>query len=359
MFSSRIVNHINEIESIAGEWDRLVLQSEFIDIFLTAGFTRAWWKAYGEGKTLCLYVVEDEDGKLRLIAPFYSEDTTPRMLRLVGDFRADYGNIVFTKGDLQSLEYFFSILWEKKDWEMLYIRKVPGHSALLSHFKMACDQESNFKDKLFSWLAIGNYFVYRKWHQEHPRINHESLQNFAGLLGRYSYKRQISWFKKMGEIKYRTYSSRKEVKYYLPKFFELHIKNWEAKEQKSLFLLKQNRNFYEYLVEELEPYQAIRLDLLTLNEKIIGAHFGFTWDRRLYYYKPCYDPSLANHRPGKILLAYMISHAIEEGIEEFDLLKGTEPYKENYASDIRKTGSLKIYRSRLAVAFNALARKLR
>ena len=49
---------------------------------------------------------------------------------------------------------------------------------------------------------------------------------------------------------------------------------------------------------------------------------------------------------GKLLLAHILCTAFQQGAEEVDLLKGREPYKEKYASDIRTTGSLKIYRSR-------------
>jgi CelD/BcsL family acetyltransferase involved in cellulose biosynthesis len=94
---------------------------------------------------------------------------------------------------------------------------------------------------------------------------------------------------------------------------------------------------------------------LTLDNKIIAAHFGFTWDRRIYYYKPCYDPSLSSHSPGKVLLAYLIQDAITRGIQEVDFLYGLEDYKQDYTSEIRRTSSFLIQKSRLGT----LARRLR
>jgi CelD/BcsL family acetyltransferase involved in cellulose biosynthesis len=101
-------------------------------------------------------------------------------------------------------------------------------------------------------------------------------------------------------------------------------------------------------LDDLQAYShSLRLDLLLLDSELIAAHFGFTWDRRIYYYKPCLQIKYAKYSPGKILLEQIIQSAAKKEISEVDLLFGMEEYKLRYTSNIRKTGSLIICRSLL------------
>src|SRR5207244_1672300 len=90
-----IIQDFREIEALAKDWDELVQQSDFSDVFATSGFARAWWRAYGGSRLLKVVVVEDESSRPKLIAPFYSDQSEPNVLRLIGDFRGDYNNLVF------------------------------------------------------------------------------------------------------------------------------------------------------------------------------------------------------------------------------------------------------------------------
>jgi len=346
MLSARLLEHSDDLNSLALAWDALLRRSEFVNIFGTAGFAKSWWYAYGPSRALRIVVVEDGSSGVRLIAPFCVEPSSPWTWELIGNFRADYNNLVFESGDIESLDFLFWWLRRNNLWRVLQFGNIPGDSAVLRYFRNALEPASGYVRRIHSWLDVRKALAYRSWHSVHPRIDRESLGRFATLLDRPSHRKHLNWFTRMGCLRYRRITDCSEVRLHLPEFLNLHIAQRAAKGQQSLFLNAQDRIFYLRLTQDLEPYNALCMDVLALDERMVAAHIGFDWSKRVYYYKPCHDPVFNSHSPGKLLLAHILCSAFQQGAEEVDLLKGREPYKERYASDIRTTGTLLIYRSR-------------
>jgi hypothetical protein len=72
MFTCDVITTLDELRGLATDWDSLAGTSEFVDLFATSAFTRAWWRAFGDGHALRVLVFRDTAAKVRLIAPFYS-----------------------------------------------------------------------------------------------------------------------------------------------------------------------------------------------------------------------------------------------------------------------------------------------
>lgn len=354
MLTARLIEHACDLKTLAPQWDALLQRSEFVSIFLTAGFAMSWWHAYGSSRELRLVVVEDGSSCVRLIAPFYVEPSSPHLWELIGSFRADYNNLIVESDNMGALDFLFRWLRLDNRWRVLQFGNIPGHAAVLRYFRNAAQPTSGNLRTIRSWLDVRKPLAYRSWHAVHPRISSEHLVRFTGLLERPSHRKHINWFKRMGCLRYRCIRDCSEIRRRLPEFMDLHIAQRASKREQSMFLDAEHRIFYSRLAEDLEPYNALRMDVLALDERIVAAHIGFDWNNRIYYYKPCHDPAFNSHSPGKLLLAHILSTAFEHRAEEVDLLKGREPYKEKYASDIRTTGTLMIYRSR----FDALCERL-
>jgi CelD/BcsL family acetyltransferase involved in cellulose biosynthesis len=179
----------------------------------------------------------------------------------------------------------------------------------------------------------------------HPYINGEKLKSLSGLLQRGGYRKHVNWFNRQGTLTYSCTTKPLEIKALLPQLFRLHMSEWAARGETSQFVHLENQQFYECLLEELGPSGAVRLDMLALSGRIIAAHFGFLWAGRFYYYKPAFDPGFSGHSPGNLLLAHLLNETAAQDVREFDLLFGVEPYKLNFASGVRPTGSIRVVRS--------------
>jgi CelD/BcsL family acetyltransferase involved in cellulose biosynthesis len=361
MLRCRLIENPEDLDRYSVAWNDLANKGESTDIFATFGFARAWWGAYGASKRLQLIIVEEEpSSKVRLIAPFYTDSSSPGVLKRMGDTQADYENLVFAAGDVESLACFLSWFRKQRNWRLLLLNRVPEHAAILSYFPCPIGPSVVTHMKILSWLDFRYPLVYRRWQNVHPRVCREDLIRLKDLVTERYCRKRANWFSRKGVLNYRCISNLNECLSILGEFMRIHIAEWGQKGQKSLFLESDNCNFYKFLVKELAPCGAIRIDVLSLDDRIIAAHFGFTWNGIVHHYKPCYDPAFSSHSPGTLLLAHTIRSAVMEEAKELDLLLGREAWKEEIASDIRTTGSLSIHRSRLRVFFwriNFVARK--
>jgi len=353
----REVSASSALGPLSPAWDGLVEQSAFNDIFASCAFAKVWWDTYGGSNRLRVILVEDASAAVRLIAPFYEESLSPGTLKAIGNFRGDYSNVFANKNDDTSIEQMFSWLRRQRNWRTLVLNNLPEGSPVLGYFKHSANHAN--RRLLGQWFKFRQPLAIIRFKRQHPVIDKDALLAQAQLLSSANYQRQLKWFRKHGELVYRCERNTVAIAGLLPQFFELHIRNREAKAERSLFLDARNRRFYQMLTNALSQHGAVRLDTLAFNGRVIAAHFGFDWDGRVYYYKPCYEPAYSARSPGKLLLAHMIQDAAHDGKSEFDLLKGNEAYKTIYASGVRTTASVKVYRSRLDAILSKIATTLR
>jgi CelD/BcsL family acetyltransferase involved in cellulose biosynthesis len=67
--------------------------------------------------------------------------------------------------------------------------------------------------------------------------------------------------------------------------------------------------------------------LLEMRGKPIAFQLGFRCGRELWDYTKAYDGSFSRFAPGTLLLPAMLDYGFEHGYNEYDFLRGEEPYK--------------------------------
>ncbi len=71
----------------------------------------------------------------------------------------------------------------------------------------------------------------------------------------------------------------------------------------------------------------LQMAFFTLDGDKAAANMSFNYHDRLWLYNSGWDWDYRDYSPGWILIAYLIQWANENGIEEFDFMRGDEPYK--------------------------------
>ncbi|HSE40559.1 MAG TPA: GNAT family N-acetyltransferase [Acidobacteriota bacterium] len=348
----RFIHSYAELVTLSSTWDDLVCKSDFPDLFATSGFAKAWWRAYGSDLNMNVAVVEDSSGNLRLIAPFQSAKKTPKQWELIGRPRGDYNNFIMAASDRESLKCLFDWLDSQHNWDTLIIRRIPGKATLLRYFDRPYNGNLSKVEKVLHWMKLGSWLVYQEPRHEHPVCNGTTFQEMHDVLNHIHHRRKTKWLNTQGELKYLVITDPEAIKKdWLPKFFELHVMEWSKMLEKGSFLRHQiHRDFYNYIVEEMACYNALRFDAMTLNDSLLAAHLGFHWAGRLYYWLACYDSNYSKGSPGRLLLGNIIHSALELGLTELDMLFGLENYKKDFWSEIRETGAMTIYRSPIVAA---------
>jgi CelD/BcsL family acetyltransferase involved in cellulose biosynthesis len=86
------------------------------------------------------------------------------------------------------------------------------------------------------------------------------------------------------------------------------------------------------LMETQTPDFAGMLSLLSINGRVIAAHFGMRSKTTWHYWFPSYDEEFSKFSPGLLLLLKMAEAAPAMGITRIDLGKGESQYKQRLAS---------------------------
>jgi CelD/BcsL family acetyltransferase involved in cellulose biosynthesis len=100
----------------------------------------------------------------------------------------------------------------------------------------------------------------------------------------------------------------------------------------------------------------LRLYCLELSGEIVAMYYFYLFRNRAYLMQSGFDPDFGDIKPGNVLLGYVIEHAIGEGYQVLDFLRGDHQYKEELATGERETVYLTAFRPRAAAAIFYLRR---
>ena len=98
------------------------------------------------------------------------------------------------------------------------------------------------------------------------------------------------------------------------------------------------------IVDDLLPalFLQRRMDVFVLIEagRVVSLDLCMRGCKTLCTWNGGFHMEAAQWSPGRLLMAAEIEHAFAAGFEEFDMLRGTHPYKTSWANGSRKTGHL-------------------
>ena len=135
----------------------------------------------------------------------------------------------------------------------------------------------------------------------------------------------------------------------------LHRKRWQAARSSHSFASAQYMDFHRALMHSLMRRGALRLYCLQIDGQLRAMNYCYRVRNRIFCMQAGFDPDYASVAPGAVLLGYAIEHAIGEGNEVFDFLRGQHMYKDQLANGARDTRYVAIFRRNI----RALAYQLR
>jgi CelD/BcsL family acetyltransferase involved in cellulose biosynthesis len=138
------------------------------------------------------------------------------------------------------------------------------------------------------------------------------------------------------EVSY-TVLSREELPAGLEALFSLHTSRWQQSGDTGIFCGERRREFYRRVAELCYDKGWLRLQGIRLNGELKAIGWCFTCKNKAGYYIIGWDTSLSHVSAGSNLLAFSIKDSIEQGLQEFDFLRGGEEYKTRWTKTVRMT----------------------
>jgi len=326
--SIKLLNN-EEFSDMKDEWNELLQKSSNNDFFLTWEWVFTWWEVYGKDKEIFVLLIEDNEGNLAGIAPWYIKKGRINFIGYGENLCSEYLNIIIKKGyEEVVLDEIFNYLKVNKDeWSVLFLTDIlEKHNITDLICTKAKDKKLPFCREKINIPCVC------------MALPEDSDLMWRGLSKKF--RSNIRWARK--KIEENTNSS---IKFFfqedIPKqsmedMFMLHNKRMEEKGLKGKFDLKDYGLFHRTLLGKAGNHKA--LSLLEIDGKNVGMIYGFNYQNKMYIYQTGFDPSseYKKYSIGQILYSYMIEKAIEMECKEFDFLRGDEKHKLKW-TDSKKT----------------------
>lgn len=143
-------------------------------------------------------------------------------------------------------------------------------------------------------------------------------------------RRRVKRLNAEGQLSLVRARTRDDINAVLPRLSALHVAAWQSRTGYSDLAEGGMPRFLATLAESL-PLDMIHATELHLNGKAISCHFGFEHDKTLLWYKPAFDIGWSSHAPGKVHVALLARHGIDEGLRKLDFMQGEEAYKQQWS----------------------------
>jgi CelD/BcsL family acetyltransferase involved in cellulose biosynthesis len=356
-----------DLELLRDAWTRLDDGARPGAVFRSWEWQATWWRTLGStpGRRLAILVGRDATGP-RGILPLCIDDAPVarlvprRRLRFLADdtVGSDYLGLIAPAADHAALAARFA---ER-------VASDPG----LADADLAQLHDLSDVDPLADILAES--FRSAGWARVHtvPRYRcplariRPSLEDYLASrpnhFGRQIARKHAELMRQPG-FDLRILDRPDEVAASFDALFALHRARWQEDGGSAAFTSPQIEEFHRRSGHLLAERGLTRVGLLTMRGEPVAAAYGFQRGARLDYYQSGMLPEWRRRSVGMVVLVELIRRAHAEGVNEIDFLRGEEPYKGFWATEIRTTHTLVAQRGtvrgRVAAGAQALVAGLR
>jgi CelD/BcsL family acetyltransferase involved in cellulose biosynthesis len=326
--------------ALRSEWNELLEASSSNCFFLTWEWLFTWWKHLSGQRRLSILIVRS-GGQMIALAPLVVRPSGVKPLRM---FRA----LEFLGAGAVGSDYLDLILRRGKEDEAL--------DALADHLaaeKLTLELGQLGKNssalKLAQNLSERNgwrFFELATNVCPYVRLSGHTWPSYLAALGashRQNFHRRLKQLQKEFAVRLDRAISEEERREALAVLIDLHGKRWREKRASEAFSTADFRSFHEEISGLALERNWLRLFVLRLNGKPAASLYGFTYGRTFYFFQSGFDPDYARHSIGLVTMGLAIKSAVEDGVEEYDMLHGDESYKFLWASEAREIERLEIY----------------
>ena len=309
-------------------WNETVQGSLDNDIFLTWEWLSTWWRHYQDRNRFLVIVITD-GGRIVAAAPLMTSTyslwgVTVTKLGFLGG--SDYQNFVLTEAKPELAKMLIEYADHKvPEWDFIGLNDIPCRSVTARTIGRVSTPTVRFdqtEGEICPYVAL----------PKHRDAYLAALRpHFASNLAKREGQLRANY-----KLEYKLLEDPDGVQRGMSAFFDLHQKRRAVKGESGMFSDQRTRDFHLDVAKSLARRRWLVLALLLLDDEPVAATYNFRYGRRFYFYQSGLDPHYSQYSVGSLLHMHMISHCIASGMEEYDFMKGDEPYKAEW-STLRRT----------------------
>ena len=335
-----IVRDAARFAELREEWNALLQASSADCIFLTWEWLHTWWTHLAERRRL--HIVTVRSGReLIAIAPLALNPGRLSLLRPLptleflgsGDVGSDYLDLIVRRGHARV-----------------------ACEALAKHLA-GCNlmvDLGGLMDGGAHAVLVGEALVPHGWRVRTwssgscptVRLSGHTWSSYLSSLGsshRANCRRRLRNLTRQFDVSFEAVRSEDRRRDALVDLVRLHNVRWQQRGGSTAFHSAALVDFHDALTKLLLAKRWLRLLVLHLDRRPAAILYGFNYGRKFYFYQSGFDATYASHSVGLVTMGLAIQAAIDEGVREYDLLHGEEPYKFLWTNETHGLVRLQIF----------------
>jgi CelD/BcsL family acetyltransferase involved in cellulose biosynthesis len=318
------VNKYNDFLALEEKWQDVLGRCSNHTVFSTWEWLTTWWKYFGNDRKLVLLLAEHDDRILGIAPMMY---TVYRMFGLrrgkiefISTEQADYNDFILTDKNEESIMLFLEYLNNLPEkWDCLDLIDIPQEANSLGQLRSV--------SKNLAKVHVCPYIRLPK--------SYDAFLRSLDYKKRKNLRRASRALEKDSRVDFVDCSGTQSFAEGMESFFELHQKRWESKGYPGVFGDQRLRRFHVDIARSFAEKGWLGLFLLRVFGRPVAAHYGFKYRSKFYSYLTGFDPRYSKYGVGSVLAAKIVANCIQDGLVEFDFLRGAEEYKERWNTTAR------------------------
>ena len=315
------------LEPLASEWSALVDPHHPGAAFRSFPWVSCWWNGASALREARLLLAKEQDRTVGIL-PLYAEPLAlgGRRLRLMGDdiVGSDFLGAIARPGDAPAVARAFADHLHDAGFDELQLDDLLPEDPLLQALR---------EDRAHAFQIAPRYrcpFV---------RLAGEFDDYLAQLpdgIGAQWHRRR-RWLERCAGYRIERLSTPSEIAGGMEILIDLHRKRWALEGGSDAFDGARVEGFHRDAAPRLAALGWARIFVLHAEGAPRAALYGFRHGDRFAFYQAGHEPAWRPRSVGTVLLGHVMRESFAEGIEEFDFLRGDEPYKLRWATGWRET----------------------
>ncbi|MFK8082263.1 MAG: GNAT family N-acetyltransferase [Granulosicoccus sp.] len=360
--SGTFVQHLSteaEFDTLHQDWQRLHGAQHTSGLFNSWYWNRLWWQYYGEIGELFIVTVSVND-LIVGIAPFYRCQTKALKLHDATTLR-----FIGSGGDTSpdDLDFLYST-----EYAQLVFKNVCDyifcHSQCTRFLLNDLVADSGLVTTILG-TAPSKHWKYPAVRKNDRRVDSlpESIEAFEKNLSRNSRKqrkrRRQKLYQSGNKVEFMRCTNSAQIDAMFGELLRVHNLRHAGNQGSDSFQSDKYQRFHLAIMNTALEHNELRLLHLIVDGKTVGLEYAFLCKNKLLFFQTGFDPQFQHLSPGHLLMMETIDQAIEDKAQAMDLLKGDYEYKHSYATQIKTSVDIDLWRNPILATIKHLIRKVK
>lgn len=304
---------VRELETARPAWTEVAARSG--NLFGTWEWSSTWWRHFGSGHAPYVTVCHDAQGRAVAVVPVCRSSAGPlRVLRFVGHGPADQLGPICAPADRAKAARALRWTLERAgiEWDVFLAEHLPvqdGWASVLAPAMRRQDSSPVLDVDGSGWES----FLAGRSRNFREQVRRRERKLGAGL-------------------RYRLADDPARLDADFDTLVGLHEARWAQDETPSSAFAGALRDFHRDFAHSALERGWLRLWIMEIDSTPVAAWYGFRFGGHEWYYQSGRDPAWTSANVGFVLLSHTIREAMADGVSQYKLLLGPEPYKDRFSS---------------------------